>query len=353
MGYAAVWPVPGARSIAVRKIGGLPRPDVSPTSAGQAQFRALGYSTMASSEPIQDPQLLSHDRRWLFGLATELQRTLDVTELLHTFSQRAAELVQHTHLGFTADHDAQSFCVGTKAPFACSYELALPEQCLGLLEFTRESAFSENDAQTLENLIVNLVYPLRNALMYEEVVRASGKDALTGLGNRASLETSLAREFAAANRHGEALSVIMFDIDHFKRVNDEHGHLAGDDALRALAHLVSDEIRDCDLAFRYGGEEFVVVLAKTDLNGAILLAERIRKRTESTRIECAEVRLGMTLSLGVTSLESGDTQASLLGRADEALYASKSGGRNRVSARTRIDERDAGSTHPAPKPAQA
>ncbi|MGK0169030.1 MAG: diguanylate cyclase (GGDEF)-like protein [Gammaproteobacteria bacterium] len=277
------------------------------------------------------------DRGWLLGLANDLQRTLDVDELLRMFSQSAGQIVRHDHLLFESEDKTHHIDIGEQASHRCNYDVVLPELRLGSLSFSRATPFTEGEVRLLEKLMLHLIYPLRNALMYEAVVRASGKDALTGLGNRTTLEATLDREFAAANRHGEALSVIMLDVDHFKAVNDQHGHLAGDKVLRRVAGMISAEIRDCDIAFRYGGEEFIIVLAKTDLTGAILLAERVRKQAQTCETRVGDDRVQVTVSLGVTTLEQGDTQTSLIGRADIALYRSKSNGRNRVTSRTLLD----------------
>lgn len=287
---------------------------------------------------------LGEDREWLLQLAKDLQQTLQVAELLSTFSGRIRELVPHDHLSFATPDGEERFACGASGPHACSYDVVLPEQRLGTVTFGREEPFTGGETHALENVLLNLVYPLRNALMYEAVVQASGRDGLTTLGNRAALEATLGRSFAAANRHGDPLSLIMLDVDCFKQVNDEHGHPSGDEVLRALARLLVEEIRSCDLAFRYGGDEFVVVLEKTDVKGAGLLAERIRKRAERTEITTPSGVVRVTVSLGVAMLEPGDTKESVLLRADAALYASKTSGRNRVTARTRLDE---GGTPPA------
>jgi diguanylate cyclase (GGDEF)-like protein len=293
------------------------------------------------------------DRGWLLGLANDLQRTLDVDELLKMFSQSVGQIVHHDHLLFESEGKTHHIDIGEQASHRCNYEVVLPELRLGSLSFSRATPFTEREVRLLEKLMLHLIYPLRNALMYEAVVRASGKDTLTGLGNRATLETTLDREFAAANRHEEALSIIMLDVDNFKAVNDQHGHLAGDEVLRRLAEMISDEIRDCDIAFRYGGEEFIIVLAKTDLTGAMLLAERLRKRAHRCKTKVGEDTIQVTVSLGVTTLEQGDTQTRLIRRADTALYRSKSNGRNCVTSRTLLDASHEISTANPLEPARA
>jgi len=162
---------------------------------------------------------------------------------------------------------------------------------------------------------------------------ASQRDKLTGLYNRARLDAYLAEEFATAMRSGKPLSIVMADVDHFKRVNDTLGHQAGDQVLVVVAQALGGRLRPRDLAARYGGEEFVLVLPETDAAGAKVVAERIRQRIEAARPP-VEGGLSVTVSCGCATLPPNrfSTSAELLAAADRALYAAKRGGRNRVEA---------------------
>lgn len=147
-------------------------------------------------------------------------------------------------------------------------------------------------------------------------------DPLTGVTNRRGMDEGLASQFAMRNRYGLELSVLIVDVDHFKRINDEQGHLEGDRLLQRVARLLDESAREVDLVARSGGGEFVIVMPRTDLEGAAVLAERIR----------AEVRqqLHITISGGITTALDGDTPELLLARADAALYEAKAAGRDRV-----------------------
>jgi len=147
-------------------------------------------------------------------------------------------------------------------------------------------------------------------------------DQLTGVKNRRGLDESLQSLFAMLNRYEAPFSLAMFDVDHFKRVNDEFGHLHGDRVLHDLAKLLDQQVRETDIVARFGGEEFVVVMPQTDLEGAGILSDRLRKIVEE--------KLLLTLSGGVASAAPGDSQDALIGRADAALYQAKSEGRNCV-----------------------
>jgi diguanylate cyclase (GGDEF)-like protein len=145
---------------------------------------------------------------------------------------------------------------------------------------------------------------------------------LTGVSNRRGLDDCLAAQLALMNRYEVGFSVAIFDIDHFKHINDEHGHLHGDRMLQTVAHAIDDSARETDFVARYGGEEFVVIMPRTPLEGASVFAERLRARIEAD--------LPVTVSCGLAAALDGDTSDSLMARADAALYRAKAAGRNCV-----------------------
>jgi len=160
-------------------------------------------------------------------------------------------------------------------------------------------------------------------------------DQLTGLHNRRYMARHLDNLMKAANKSGKPLAFVIMDIDYFKAVNDTHGHDIGDEVLREFAKRIGANIRGIDLACRYGGEEFVVVMPETDAAFAFTVAERLRKSIETTPIDISREpgKLGITISIGIAASEGeGDTAEALLRRADQALYTAKRNGRNRVVA---------------------
>lgn len=164
---------------------------------------------------------------------------------------------------------------------------------------------------------------INNARLYEETLSISLHDPLTGLANRRFMEIQLVKCFDAARRYGEMISIIMADIDHFKLYNDTHGHPEGDRLLVQVAAILVRETRDADFVFRYGGEEFLLLLPWTDAAAACAMAERLRSAVEG--------ELGITISQGVVSCQQGMMdKESLVHMADEALYRAKQNGRNRV-----------------------
>ncbi len=156
------------------------------------------------------------------------------------------------------------------------------------------------------------------------------KDALTGALLKDAFNEICGIKIIEAKHLNEPLSLVIFDIDHFKKINDTHGHLQGDEVLRELSRIVRDNIRQKEYFVRWGGEEFVLLLPGTGLQGAKMVAEKIRRIVESTPFSIGKV----TCSFGVTTLKKDDTIQSFLHRADEALYEAKESGRNQVKVRT-------------------
>lgn len=166
---------------------------------------------------------------------------------------------------------------------------------------------------------------------HEEIFRLSTIDGLTHIYNRRYYEENLERELSRARRYERPLALIIFDIDHFKRTNDEHGHRAGDFVLRQVASIVSKRARSVDVVARYGGEEFVVILPEIDTEGAARFAEDLRSLVESEPFEFEGEKIPTQISVGVAVLHEGITCGDdLLKEADRRLFAAKEQGRNRV-----------------------
>jgi diguanylate cyclase (GGDEF)-like protein len=263
-------------------------------------------------------------------LARELPRSLELSEVLTLFSDSVKQLVEIDELQFLANgHDAL-FRLGHSSRHQAQYQLDVGAQPLGELRVGRHRPFADAELTILESLLSLLGYPLRNALLYREALQAARQDALTGVGNRAALDQTLATELGLADRHGGRFSVLLIDIDFFKAINDNHGHAAGDDALRTIASRLQELTRSSDAVFRYGGEEFVILLRNTDVNSAAILAERVRAAIECAPVRCNAATLNVTISSGLTGYRKGMSASNLLEQADQALYRAKQDGRNRV-----------------------
>lgn len=211
----------------------------------------------------------------------------------------------------------------------CSQILQEANEELGRLNLTYEQMVVElrHAKEKAENLAHELTEA--NARLRELAYR----DPLTGLFNHGHFQELLDRELLRATRYGHSLSLILFDLDHFKRVNDRYGHPAGDIVLRRIGELASENVRGCDYVARYGGEEFGVILPETDTKGSFILAERIRKTIESTQISCGDAHIVATVSIGVATYNPGNnvqSKSQIIAAADRALYESKRLGRNRT-----------------------
>ena len=271
-------------------------------------------------------------------LASVLQTSLNIEQVFTTFIKEVNQIVPITGADYSNSAINTHCQFGEKDKHSVTYRLTVTEQALGEISFSRRKKFTIKETKFLEYLLCGLVYPLKNAISYQEALQAALKDPLTGVYNRASMDNTIAREVELAKRHKTCLSLIAIDIDHFKHINDTFGHSSGDCVIRAVADLIEQTVRGTDIVFRYGGEEFVVLLSNTDIKGAVLLAERIRRKVEACEIACNGANISATISSGVAWLENNETPQTLFNKADKALYAAKSGGRNCV--RHTLTEKD-------------
>ncbi len=263
-------------------------------------------------------------------LSLKLQQSIELTPLLQTFCEQTADLVPCDSVGYNNENIEFSFQAGQREKHHCKYRLVLEGDELGELLCTRKTPFTIRETQLLERIISLLIYPLRNALLYHNAIAQAHKDPLTQIFNRAAFDEALDKECHSYRRHKTEFSIMMIDIDFFKKVNDTYGHIAGDKILKATAEIIRETIRRSDEVFRYGGEEFVVILSNTSEGGARFIAERVRKEIQKLRVSFNRL-IKITVSVGICSSETTKDVTLLLGNADKALYHSKETGRNRVS----------------------
>lgn len=279
---------------------------------------------------ISGPDKNGADSSQLYELSSILQSTLDLGKLLELFDDELAGSV--THDSFVYEHPDEDirYEFGDGGRHQCHYNLILLDKFLGQVIICRNSKFCEAELNRIELLSAALLYPIRNALLYRQALKAAYRDPLTEVNNRAALENDLDQEMDFAQRHQLPLSIIVLDVDKFKQINDTYGHIAGDDVLKKLAACMVDCIRRSDIIYRYGGEEFVVLLRNTGTVGAQLLAERMRTAVEQLVCKHNNFEIRITASLGVTTLKANETRKSFLQRADLAMYRAKKAGRNRT-----------------------
>jgi len=230
-----------------------------------------------------------------------------------------------------------------KAPliFDRTRELPLIEECMLRVDDTfypqiianRNLSMQSVEIRNLVRAVLSEVEQLRYLLniMFERLTDLEvGRDALTQLFNRRFLQTIMKREIDLNRRKGSAFCVLMLDIDFFKKVNDQHGHDAGDRVLQGIAGLLLNQVRASDFVFRYGGEEFLIVLAEVDAAQGQIVAEKIRQRVQDSEVLLADSRsVKVTLSIGVAQFDGNPDYQRIIDRADKALYEAKNSGRNR------------------------
>ena len=308
---------------------------------GSDEFAALGHAFNDMAEQLEQRLAdLENERRRLrqatgrFGDA--LAATLDADQLMRIVVETAVEAT-HARGGFVIRPSGPMVHVGD--PLAGPDRIELPlnaaRESFGTLVLLG-SHFDEDARIAAIALSGQAVVALENARLHRMVERQALVDGLTGLANRRHLDQELASNLARAERSGGSLALILADLDDFKRVNDRHGHECGDEVLREFAAAMNDVVREGDTAGRWGGEEFALLLPDADLDGAVLVAERLRATLEEkTMLSPEGVAVHVTASLGVAAFPEAATRAELVGAADEALYQAKREGKNRVVVSTR------------------
>jgi diguanylate cyclase (GGDEF)-like protein len=318
--------------------------------------RAIARGDLEQRVPVQGRDELALLGRTFNQMAFQLQTRLDELEAergrLRDVISRFGEALGATHDGdqlmrviveaaVEATSASGGVLVGTSgelvkagAPDRGAERIEVPLRG-GTLDFGSlmlfGDAFEDEDRMTAVSLASHAVVALDNARLHRIVERQALVDGLTGLPNRRQCEETLADELARVERFGGPLAVVVADLDWFKDVNDRYGHPAGDAVLREFAVLLQETLRDIDLAGRWGGEEFLLILPGTDLDGAVQVAERIRGALAGRIVLSADgTPLPVTASFGVAATPPATTPSELFAAADAAMYAAKRAGKNRV-----------------------
>jgi two-component system cell cycle response regulator len=245
-------------------------------------------------------------------------------------ARAAFELGADTFTQAIEDDDA---AVDEEGPPPLVRTISFGDTRIGAVAFAPLAGTEHEDGSLLDVLARELGGAVRMASLVEESSRLATVDGLTGLFNRRAFIEVAQREIARADRYVEPLSFVLFDLDHFKQVNDQRGHAAGDRVLQAVGKLLAAQMPDVGVCGRWGGEEFVVLLPRTSAPRALEVAERLRAAVANEVVEDeAGERIPLSASLGVATLRSGEQLDAFVDRADRAMYAAKTGGRNRVCA---------------------
>lgn len=291
----------------------------------------------SSSQPKKLAALRQASQDWnnssdvLTRLTRRLSTTLSLETQLGILADELGDIVPFDSLQYRNRIARQDFvfATGLGGQHRCEYRLSLEGVSYGLLTLFRRRKFSDQELEGIETILGAAICPLRNACQYMTIEQASLTDALTGIPNKRSLDEALLRASQLSDRHHENYSLILCDLDHFKSVNDNHGHVVGDHLLRLAAECLERSLRTSDSVYRFGGEEFAVLLPHTGEKDARDVAERIRKAITKIVVDCGGgTELSVTTSCGVAMHLEGEAPEQWLARADDALYHAKRQGRN-------------------------
>ncbi len=258
-------------------------------------------------------------------LVVKLQTTLDVHELIGIYAGLAQRQIDFVGLTIHSIDGSFEASYGKAEGNSQVFDIKAADKVVARLAYFFGSRISPTYQSYIKQLHQALAYPLRNALMYSHVKRLATKDALTGLGNRSYFDDYLLQRLAMNERKQQGFSLMMLDLDNFKQVNDKHGHAMGDDILREFADILGRSVRGTDCVFRFGGDEFAIIVDDNNFMANQVVANRIRHAVLASKLLSD---YHVTCSIGFTQANHIDTSNDLFDRADHALYEAKKAGRN-------------------------
>jgi diguanylate cyclase (GGDEF)-like protein len=323
----------GARAIAEGRLN--QRVDVR----GRDEFASLGVAFNDMADQLEARLAdLDTERERLRGAFARFGEALaahDREQLLQVIVETAVEATGASGATLHTDGLVATAGLPSSAGETLVYGLTVGTDSLGTLELTGH--FDDEDRVTAASLATQAAIALQNARLQAIVERQALVDGLTGIANRRQCEDALAHEIARSDRLGSPFTLVVADLDDFKAVNDRHGHAVGDDVLREFASVLRLTVREADLAGRWGGEEFVLLLPGTEEEGGALLAERVRAALGERSFHGRDGAVfGVTCSFGVAQLRQGGSERELFAQADRALYEAKRHGKNRIERSARI-----------------
>ncbi|MBW8190877.1 GGDEF domain-containing protein [Neiella marina] len=253
------------------------------------------------------------------SLLSILQTEIELKPLLRLYLEQARQRVSLD--GISLFWNNQQFHVGdTSSSYRLTVEWTIDDHEPVKLAYSSRHSFSNHKHQQLDWLQRQLHFPLRNALRYESMRQQARTDHLTNLGNRASFDDHACRYLSQARRSRQHLAIVLLDLDRFKQVNDDYGHLMGDRVLQAAAECLQEAIRGSDIAFRFGGDEYAALLVDCSEEACMLVQKRILEHFQQHPLL---KKLGVGVSVGAALSSPADNIESWLARADEAMYAMK------------------------------
>jgi diguanylate cyclase (GGDEF)-like protein len=279
------------------------------------------FSTLTTD--ALNAEALSHstfDKRHSLTLINQLQTTLELDKLLTIFSIEVARYIEFSGIYFKSKNVNKTLRGSRKAKKERQFELKIGDDFIGTLTYGINSPISLSNFKVLAQLHQCLLYPIKNALAYHHAMQLAMQDSLTGLGNRRYFDEQLKRAMHNANRHHSLVGLVLGDLDKFKAINDTFGHAAGDQVLQEFSNILRLCIRDSDSVFRFGGDEFAILVENADENALTIIENRISIALNNNIVLS---QYGLNCSLGATYMSRGDDESSLFERADQALYRKK------------------------------
>ncbi len=278
------------------------------------------------NDPLTGMKLAFEERREesaRIRLLFELQSTLNIEQLLAIFFRHLKESVPCQHLVYLHEELDITVEQGSSARHRAEYQLTVASENLGKIRFHRRRPFSEEELERIETLLGTLILPIRNAIHYQQALRAASRDPLTGLKNRRSFEDNLEREISRARRENQSLGLMVVDVDWFKRINDEIGHLAGDRVLTEVAGALRKSVRRSDMVFRFAGDEFVLLLPNINERGVRILKNRLQNAISQLDCTHGGRTLPVSVSIGAAILDKGMNGRQLFEAADLDMLCNK------------------------------
>ena len=291
-----------------KQLDSMPKAATQPTTP---LLRVVSSCNLQEEEVLKKPFLL------------ELQSTLDLEQLLAIFFRYLNTIVPCRGLDYRHQEMGIFLRQGSRARHSAEYRLTIGREALGTIRFNRRNAFAERELAQMETLLGALVLPVRNALHYRQALEAASIDPLTGLKNRRSYIDNLEREISRARREDQPLGLMVIDVDGFKRINDEIGHLAGDQVLAQVADVLRRSVRRSDMVFRFAGDEFVLLLPNLKPECIPVLKSRIRRAIRQMECTHGDRPIEVSLSIGVAVLEEEMDGEALFEAADLNMLCEK------------------------------
>ncbi|MBN1870886.1 MAG: GGDEF domain-containing protein [Candidatus Omnitrophica bacterium] len=301
--------------------------------------RELGKQKERLDMEKADLQTEAKEIFMLYEITKEIAQSLNEQEAFEIFKKKLHTHVDFKECRFLEPRSGEAKDLRKKEDFFV-FTLQSKKQRIGYLVI---EGLSEKDKEKVMILGHQFALALRRVLLYQEIERIAITDSLTEVHTRRYITERFKEELSRSKARNIKLSFLMIDVDYFKRYNDQYGHLTGDQILRETGFLINENIREIDIAGRYGGEEFCVILPDTDQQGAQNAAERIRKAIENAVIKAYDAAVKVTVSIGTATYpDAGQKMEELIDKADWALYRAKKQGRNKVcSFGIYKDDRDA------------